>query len=194
MTVYLIRHGVTRWNLDSRIQGREDVPLSEEGVRQAERCATELAGRCADIDVVYSSPLSRALDTARIIAEAVGAEVRVDERLIERDFGSVSGKVVDIFNPEWSGEWRGDDMESIEDVAARMVAALRDIAMSGAERAAAVSHGASINALLRELSGGEIGTHKTRLKNACVNVIECSGGRFSVVKYNCDPWEIQAEK
>ncbi|MGM9522576.1 MAG: histidine phosphatase family protein [Oscillospiraceae bacterium] len=183
MYIYLIRHGETEWNRQNRIQGRENIPLSESGREQARRCALALSKM--RLSAVIASPLSRAVETAEFIAELTGAPIETDERLIERDFGSVSGRVVDIFNPEKYG----DDLEPLEGVAERMIGALVKYAGRLDSDFAAVSHGGSINALLRRLSGGEIGSGKTRLKNACVNVLNYDGDSLTVMDYNLEPSE-----
>ncbi|HEX2923305.1 MAG TPA: histidine phosphatase family protein, partial [Chloroflexota bacterium] len=76
MRLLLVRHGQTDWNLDGRYQGRVDVPLNGAGLEQAALLARDLAGR--QIDLLISSPLRRAMDTAGAIAEARGLEVRSD--------------------------------------------------------------------------------------------------------------------
>ena len=187
MYIYLIRHGETAWNRENRIQGREDVPLSEEGRAQAVRCARAFSG--IRIAAVATSPLSRARDTAAAIAEAAGAPVMVEDGLIERDFGDISGRVVDIFNPERYTT----NLEPLDDVAARMIGVMRRLSRELGADFAAVSHGGSINAVLRELTCGEIGSGKTRLKNACISVIEVlPDSGFRVADYNLSADEFKA--
>jgi uncharacterized phosphatase len=187
MYIYLIRHGQTEWNKQSRIQGREDIPLSEEGILQAQECAAALM-RCS-IGAVYASPLMRAVSTAQALGSAFGVPVKIDERLIERDFGSASGMVVDIYHPEKYA----DDLEPLSDVADRMLLALSELEENAGGNIAAVSHGGSINAVLHRLSGGEFGSGKTRLKNACINVLSLDDGKLQVLDYNLAPSEF-AEK
>lgn len=176
--IYLIRHGQTEWNRESRIQGREDVPLCQEGVEQAHELAEKFRGTA--VSAVLTSPLSRAETTARLIAGAAGAPVYVEPDLTERDFGSVSGRVVDIFNPEKYAS----DLEPLDQVAARALAVMRRYARELGDDFAAVSHGGTINAVLRAVSGGEIGSGKTRLINAGINVLRCDNGSFQVLGYN----------
>jgi probable phosphoglycerate mutase len=84
----LIRHGQTGGN-KQRYVGWEDVPLDETGLAQAREVAQRLAGE--RIDGLYSSPLSRAVDTARPLARARGLEIRIREELKEIDYGSYQG-------------------------------------------------------------------------------------------------------
>ena len=90
----MIRHGVTEWNIKKMIQGTIDVPLNEEGLRQARAVSQRLAGHYS-IDVIYSSPSSRALSTAHCINEKYSVDLKVDHNLIEIDFGSLSSHSLD---------------------------------------------------------------------------------------------------
>jgi probable phosphoglycerate mutase len=81
----VVRHGQTAWNVDRRFQGWSDTPLNDHGRGQARTLGDELAGRV--FDVVWSSDLRRAIETAQIVA----GEPRVDRRLREMDFGDLEG-------------------------------------------------------------------------------------------------------
>lgn len=87
--LYIIRHGQTELNTKMLMQGRSDHPLNDKGVAQAEEAAERFAEMGIVIDKVYSSPLIRAIQTAKIIDPA--AEITVDERLIEMDYGPYEG-------------------------------------------------------------------------------------------------------
>ena len=89
---YLVRHGETKWNAVDRICGRSDVPLSEAGRRQAKRLAERL--KPISFDALYSSPLKRAIDTARFISERIGLEPVLDDSLVELDYGQWEGKTL----------------------------------------------------------------------------------------------------
>ena len=86
-TLLLVRHGETDWNRLGRWQGHSDTPLNARGREQARELAPQLDG----VDVVYSSDLARARETAEILAEELGADVRLDARLRERGFGAWEG-------------------------------------------------------------------------------------------------------
>ncbi len=88
----LVRHGQTAWNATGRFQGQADVPLDAHGRAQAEALATELAE--LDADACYSSDLSRALETAELLAHAIGLEVTRDVRLREIHVGDWQGRTV----------------------------------------------------------------------------------------------------
>ena len=90
--IVLIRHGETAWNVELRYQGTSDIPLNDLGVRQAQALADSMRGE--HWDVIVSSPLQRAWNTALPIAEAVGIDAGhliPDPRLMERAFGVVEG-------------------------------------------------------------------------------------------------------
>ena len=87
--LFTVRHGLTELNRDKRVGGRYDVPLIEEGRRQAREANGSFDG--THFDVVISSPLSRALETAEIIAGVRREDVVVDEGCTERSFGEMEG-------------------------------------------------------------------------------------------------------
>ena len=110
--IYIIRHGQTDLNKKHVLQGRVDEPLNEDGIRQAKAAAARLRSLGVTIDEVWSSPLGRAQDTARVIADAAAGvtagddvplrtddiplrtdviPLRIDERLLEMDYGPYEG-------------------------------------------------------------------------------------------------------
>ncbi len=93
MRICFIRHGETNWNSQSLIQGIIDNPLNDNGIKQAENLATELLKTKIKWEVVFSSPLARALDTAKIVAKKIDylSEIIIDNDIIERDFGKIEG-------------------------------------------------------------------------------------------------------
>lgn len=94
--LYIIRHGQTQQNKANLLQGRSDFPLNETGIEQARAAGEKLRELGVRFDRVYSSPLQRALQTARLVA---GEDVPVfeDERLIEMDYGPYEG--MDLKHP-----------------------------------------------------------------------------------------------
>ncbi|MFH1539829.1 MAG: histidine phosphatase family protein [bacterium] len=89
MDFLLTRHGETLWNVEQRIQGRTDIPLTERGEEQARLLARRLEGTL--IDAIYSSDLVRATRTAEIIREKVRAPLETDPALRERNWGNLEG-------------------------------------------------------------------------------------------------------
>jgi broad specificity phosphatase PhoE len=132
----LARHGETNANRDRLTLGREDVPLNERGRRQARALASSLLRQ--PIVAVYSSPLRRALDTARAAADGLGLRVELDEGLVEMDVGEMEGISFDVmrerhgaFLRRWFSEEVGEvpmpGGESLRDVQDRAWAAIQRI-------------------------------------------------------------------
>ncbi len=87
--LFVVRHGETERSAGHIYSGQADVPLTDAGREQARLAGERLCG--AGVDAIWSSPLVRATDTAEAIGKAVGAPVKVDERLIEVDYGELEG-------------------------------------------------------------------------------------------------------
>ena len=97
--IFIIRHGETKLNVQNVLQGRSNFPLNEKGIEQAEAASASLKEQGIVFDKIYSSPLTRALQTAKI----VGGErlpLEVDERLIEMDYGPYEGMDLKKPTPE----------------------------------------------------------------------------------------------
>lgn len=178
----LVRHGETDWNQQRKIQGYRDIPLNARGRAQAGLAAEYLAGE--KWDWMYSSPLSRAYDTASAIAERVGIRnIRVDQRLRERSFGEAEGIDVNLYREKYSGA-PIPGAETWEDVQARAVEVINYLAMRHPDsRVLAVAHGGFISVLLALLSNGEINPRKEPLKNVCMNMFEYDGA-WRILWYN----------
>ena len=89
MKLYIARHGETAWNVENRVSGRTDIPLTERGMEQARLLAKNAMDK--GIEVIIASPLLRARQTAQAVSDAIGIPVEIDERLIELDFGIFEG-------------------------------------------------------------------------------------------------------
>jgi broad specificity phosphatase PhoE len=151
--VLVVRHGRTVWNAEGRWQGHADIPLDDEGQRQA-AAAAEVLG---SFDAIWASDLQRASLTAQIIAELHGTgPVQVDARLRETHVGPWEGLRRDEVEAGWPGflaeRRRPDGFEDYGAAARRVLASLVDIAAAhrGAE-VLVVSHGGVIRAVRREL-------------------------------------------
>lgn len=90
MKLYVARHGQTQWNLEQKICGRTDLPLTEEGQRQAEVLAQK--AKNLGLDMIIASPMIRTQQTASAVSRVTGIAVQTDARLIEQDYGIYEGK------------------------------------------------------------------------------------------------------
>jgi 2,3-bisphosphoglycerate-dependent phosphoglycerate mutase len=180
--ICLVRHGVTEWNYEGRAQGRTDIPLNAEGLKQAELVAARL--RPEPWDAIYSSSLSRARQTAEAIARATGHEVRQDPRLVERDMGFVEGYALYERSIRWPGTHLTDlpFVETDEAMAARAAGALREIAeRHPGQRIVCVAHGGLIKAFLESLPRPEgAPALQVAVGNTSVARVRYDGARFAV--------------
>ena len=109
MPVYFVRHGETDYNRDKRFQSRTDVPLNARGLSQARAVRDELRRQQVRFAQALSSPLSRAVDTARVILEDTGLAVTPEPALLEVDFGALEGRLEADLRQELGAEftrWR----------------------------------------------------------------------------------------
>ena len=90
MKLYVLRHGQTNYNLEGKFQGQVNILLNEKGIEQA--LNVEKIFKKIDIDLIISSPLSRAIETVKRISNLKKIDIIIDERIIERSFGKLEGK------------------------------------------------------------------------------------------------------
>jgi broad specificity phosphatase PhoE len=169
--ICIIRHGETDWNAQFRIQGRTDIPLNETGRRQASVTAEYLKDE--SWDVIYSSPLVRALETARTISKAVGvSSIRTEPDLVEREFGPADGMMIEERRkvyPDWTNI---AGAENLDDVRIRAVDALTKISeRHNGKRIIVVSHACFIMETLASFSRDSIDGRKTKLKNLSMTML-----------------------
>jgi len=187
-TIFLARHGESDWNVEKRFQGHRDRPLTERGREQAHALA-DLVG-AEKINAVYTSPLSRARETAEIVAARVGLKVVALPELREVDTGSWSGLSradVEARFPEGFAHWRSggsawENGESYDEMAERVIGALRKIAEDHPDgRVLVVSHGGPIRAIHAAAEGLAIQDYR-RLKpvepNARLSAVAVENGRL----------------
>ena len=178
----LLRHGQTDWNIDLRLQGSTDIPLNDTGRAQALRAASTLNRE--DWDVILASPLSRAKDTADIVAQELGMNVVVVPELIERSFGVAEG----LDHASWRKLYEShvviEGLESLEDLRTRTVQLLDLIANEySGKRVLAVSHGAFIRKVLNIVTNGELPREGERLSNASLNRFMHADGTWTITDY-----------
>ncbi|MDQ0028446.1 histidine phosphatase family protein [Arthrobacter bambusae] len=177
-TFALVRHGQTDWNAQRRLQGSTDIPLNDVGRGQARDAVAVLSGY--EWDVIVSSPLSRAVETAELIAAGLGLSVdrRVPE-LTERGFGPAEGLQAgsELEALRIPGGFRG--AESEDEAACRGLAALEALSEEfRGRRVLVVAHGT----LLRLSLGRAIGRPLDSIDNAALNLAH---------HHDVDGWQLE---
>ena len=170
-TLGLLRHGQTDWNIDLRLQGTADIPMNAFGIAQVESAASELSQH--GWDLVLSSPLGRAKQSAEIVSKFLGIErINIEPLLLERSFGIGEG----LTYAEWGEKYAKLDeipgAESANDVARRSRLLLEHIkAEFQGAKVLAVSHGALIRFVLAEVTEGKVPPPGERLQNASLHTL-----------------------
>jgi len=181
-TICLVRHGETDWNAAKRIQGRTDIPLNDTGKWQAEQ--TGLYLKDVHWDVVISSPLTRAKETAHLILKHVHAPLVIMDDFIERDYGDAEGMSLEERQKLFPDK-QYPNMEPLETIQDRMLEGIEKVrAAYPDQRVLIVAHGAAIHALLTTLADEQMDLQNTRLVNACLNNVEWIDGTWKVRDYN----------
>lgn len=186
--LYLVRHGETDWNRQRRIQGLTDIPLNETGRAQARDTGMLLARR--RWDAVYASPLSRARETAEIIAGELGLpEPTLLDALVERNYGEAEGLDWMQVETRFPHGAPVPGRESREQVGARVVPALIELAeQRPGESLVIVSHGGAIRAVLGEV---EPTASQGMITNGSVHSFRLEDGTLRLIAFN-DPIETES--
>ena len=192
----LIRHGETSWNTERRLQGHTDIPLNTKGVLQARQMAQALKNTKLFFDVLYTSDLKRAADTANAIVELFGVEARVDSALRERHFGALQGLTIQeapLLQPViWQAHITRDlehDLEggeSIAQFALRVQTALDKIQeQHSGKTILLVSHGGTLDMMYRIASKQALTTERiASVPNASLNwITHRQGDGWSIEKW-----------
>lgn len=158
MRLFLVRHGQSTWNVEKRLQGQTShPPLTELGRAQAAQAAEKLQELSPTS--ILSSDLLRAVETATIIGEALGLDMRTTPLLREQGLGEMEGQLTKDLRPQPTPEgkhiteirWGGG--ESILDVHQRMATLLQHLRAEQADGTVLVSHGDAIRVLIAVLRG-----------------------------------------
>lgn len=183
-TLGLIRHGVTAWNQVGRSQGKMDIPLTDEGREQAQKLAKRLKDE--KWDLIISSDLSRAKETADIIAKELEIPVvDYDKRVRERSFGEIEGTTHEERVAKWGEDWKQLDLgiEKDEDVIHRWETFLEEVTETYKGRnILVVSHGAFIGKALEKIGYNRL---DNPLRNCSVTVVTNTSEGLQCSLYNC---------
>ncbi len=188
MLLYLVRHGETDWNRERRIQGSTDIPLNSTGRAQAAVAGSLLARR--EWDAIYASPLSRAFETAGIIAGQLGLPEPVAvSAVVERNYGAVEGMTATQIDAMFPHDAEVPGRETREAVVGRVLPALLEIAeRHHAQSVIVVSHGGVIRSILNAVD--PTGQHGV-ISNGSIHSLRHEDGSFELVAFN-DPIESES--
>ncbi len=162
MKIIIVRHGKTDYNVLSKMAGQsDDAKLVDEGLEHSQNLAELL--RDEEIDAIYASPLARAYETAKPVAEVKELEIITDSRIIEMDFGVMDGKKLEepevrkyLIRRLEDPDYRVQGGESYNDVIIRVRKYLQDITGKRYGQALHVAHLGVNRAVLSELTGTDI--------------------------------------
>jgi len=180
--LYLVRHGETEWNRFSKVQGRTDTELSEEGIKQAQLLAGRLARE--NIDIIYSSSLKRALRTAEIVAGYKSCKVVESDKYHEICLGPWEGMTINEIKEKYTEHFRvyREDpanfnlpgAETFMDLTERTYNAISDIVnRHKGSNILVVSHGTAIKAAIIRILGIDIINYsKFRVDNVSISIID----------------------
>ncbi len=195
--LWLVRHGESQGNLERRVQGWADYPLTDLGRRQAVHLAERLA-RERPIHELVASPLQRAAETAQIISQALNLPARFDARLKEYNFGPLNGLTPDdivTHFPSVQAAWEVNRVweplagEEGDPTFVGRVREVMDEIVAGMEEGssvAVVAHGGSLDACLRSWLGID-GNNERRafaFDNASVSLVRIRAGSYRVLLLN----------
>ncbi len=193
--IVLVRHGQTEWNRVERFRGRFDVPLNEAGLAQAAATGRRIAAEWRPV-AIYSSPLSRAVQTAKAVAWNLGLLVQPDLGLIDIDYGEWQGLTPGEARARWPEiveAWYHAPQraqipggETLERVRARGLAAVRTLAARHVDQTLVlVGHTVINRAILLGIMGLGIDRFWHIGQDTCaINVFETEGDDFVLVSLN----------
>jgi broad specificity phosphatase PhoE len=204
--VYLVRHGQTAWNKEEIFRGRTDVPLNEAGLKEASLAAEYF--RETEIQAIYSSPLSRAWQTAGKIAEVVRREVVSLDGINDMSFGTWEGQSlrnVQKNDSERYNQWRDAPHlvkipggETLEEIRVRAMAALEEVIRSHAGRSVILVSHRVINKVLICGVLGLDNSHFWQIgqDTTAINLIQHRHGRYilSLMNESCHLKPLQSTK
>jgi broad specificity phosphatase PhoE len=185
-----MRHGETDANHKLIVQGRMDNPLNEYGRLQAKRTAEYLIKNHERFDLVVSSPLKRAYETAKIMVDHFDfpKQVLINSQLTERNFGDYDGKQIDDTYARLVVSDTIPNMEKNADLENRVLTALQTLCESHPEKKIlVVAHSHVIKAILVKLLPDF--TYTSYLFNCSLNYLSFDEGKFQVIAHNINPFD-----
>jgi broad specificity phosphatase PhoE len=192
--IYLVRHGETEWNSTNRFQGSTDVPLSQHGIEQAKRVADKLKNY--NIEVIASSDLSRAFNTAKELADIINVKIDAYEGFRELSFGEWEGltaeEILKLYGDNYR-TWRTTPTKaiipvegSLEAASKRGLKALNEVVNNNLGKTIAVfAHASIIKATILAAIGADLDLYnKFWLGNTAVNILEFRDSNYILSMLN----------
>lgn len=196
MLLYFIRHGQTDWNREKRVMGRLDVPVNKTGGEEVRRTAEFLSDE--GIEIIYSGTLKRTRQTADILSDVLGVNIREDPRLDESSFENWVGKTYKDLkdDPDFKSytekPTRSDfsEAEDIEGVRKRAVDFIDDLSLKEEEKAAIISHSDIIKPVITTFLEMDLDRmHRITIANASVTLVD-KRKEPRIIYMNLTPWRI----
>ena len=194
MELYIIRHGETVWNKEKRLQGSSDIEINENGRNIAIK--TGEAMKDIHFDVIYSSPLRRAYETAKLICKGRKIDILTDERLKEISFGNYEGKTYEelensgikfsLFFDKPEEFMPAEDAENFDSLIRRAKSFLDELIKiygNTDKRIMIVAHGAINKAIMLNIKNIELKDFWSGgLQNNCnAMIVSYRNGRFDIL-------------
>lgn len=194
MNIFLVRHGETNWNKKRRIQGRSDISLNDYGIYLAKETAKGLSG--VTFERCYTSPLKRAVETAKILLSGKETPIIPDKRIIEMSFGEYEGlsvigeehKAPDAFKAFIKAPQMYEapiNGESFEEVKKRTESFLKELVENKKledKNILVTTHGAALASMLNSIKEEPLSRYwgKGVTKNCGVTTLEVHDGKISI--------------
>lgn len=192
MRIFITRHGETIWNTKGKMQGHLNSPLTEKGVKNAEKLNIHLKN--IKFDKVYCSPLGRAVETANILVKEKNNKVEIIDNLSEMNFGCWEGmthtEVKEIYAEEHYNFWNKPELytpidgESFDELIARAKSLLTDITNSCYENVLLVSHAILVRALYYVMKNYNMKEfcNPPFIEGTSLTIVEYKNNKFTFLK------------
>ncbi len=188
VTIYLTRHGQTEWNIEKRLQGHGNSPLTDAGIKRAE----ELSKRLKDIKIecIYTSPIERAYKTASILKGNKEIELITHDGSKEMNFGDFEGKITEEVmqeNPDWdinlimqgNLEMRAPNGETLAEVRERVSKAMDEIIKDNDGKSILiVAHGITLKAIMNYFKDKDVNSEV--MGQATLTKVNIDGENFEI--------------
>lgn len=192
MKIYITRHGETQWNKKGMMQGWRNSDLTEKGIENAKRLGESL--KDINFDVIYSSPLDRAIDTAKCINGESNTKIVLVESLKEMGFGIWEGmehnKIKELHSEQYTNFWERPHLykpqengESFEGLLVRVKKTWDEILKAGGNNILIVTHAVVLKTLYKILKNLELKDlwNPPFMKDTCLTIVEVIENKVKII-------------